>query len=515
MFPRLNPFCADVFANEGVTRTGEMLLLAVAVYLLLVAVGRLLKRRVGTRLGVVYQMFCAVAGPLVAVTLLQPTLPGRRELSAAAVLLGTGVLIRLVDQYFWGLYFQQRRKAAVPKFIREVAAGLLLVAVALLVLEYGYGVQVPGLLAASGVIGIILGFAMQDSLGNIIAGFALQFGRPFQVGDWLLVDGQHVQAVEINWRSTRFVNNDDVQLDVPNQSLVRQTITNFHGGGALHAMRLEVGVDYEVPPNRVKDLLKRAAAAASGVRADPEPVVFLKNFGESAIGYEVRFWVDDHRLYGAVTDAVRTSIWYTLHRNHVRIPNAIRTLHLERTTSRGEQASKQQAQSRAVIELLREQPIFATLGEVQLQMLAAMCPAQHYGRGEAIIHEGARGESMFVLIEGDAGVMVTPDDHPTWVATLRRGDCFGEMSLLSGERRSASVLASSDCEVMEITKPVFAEIVAQDAGLLPRLSELLARRQLETEGIVAAHAQRTANLEATVQAYQATFLTRLKSFFEL
>ncbi len=509
------PDAANAVESLSAARAGEMLLAALAVYLVLIAAGRLLKRRSGTRLGVIYQLFCVAAGPYAAVVILQPKFPGHTELGALTALLGTGVLIRLIDQYFWRWYFEERRKTAVPKFIREVAAGLLLIVVILLIIQYGYGKPIPGLLAASGVVGIILGFAMQDSLGNIIAGFALQFGRPFQVGDWVLIDNQHVQAVEINWRSTRFITTDEVQLDVPNQQLVKQTITNFHGGGAVHAMRFEIGIDYEVPPNRVKDLLARAAEAAPGVRSEPAPTVTLKNFGESGIVYEVRFWLNDHRLYTPTSDAVRTNVWYALHRSQVRIPFPMRTLHLERTHASRQKADHHEARHKAVLELLRQQPVFATMGEAQIQMLVSYCPAQHYGRGEVIIREGAKGTSMFVLIKGEAGVTVRPDENPTWVATLRGGDCFGEMSLLTGEKRSASVIASSDCEVMEITKPVFAEIVNQDPAILTRLSELLARRQMETEGIVAAHALRSANVEQRVQEYQAGFLARLKSFFEL
>ena len=122
---------------------------------------------------------------------------------------------------------------------------------------------------------------------------------------------------------------------------------------------------------------------------------------------------------------------------------------------------------------------------------------------------------MFVLLSGEASVTVGSAGHATRVATLNAGDCFGEMSLLTGEKRSASVLAINDCKVLEITKPVFAEVIGQDPTILPRLSELLARRQLETEGIVAARSQRTAGIEAREQEYQASFLDRLKSFFEL
>ena len=509
------PLPVEVPSKLGAARLGEMLLSAVVIYLVLIGTGRLLKRRFGTRLGAVYQWFCVLAAPYLSVLLLWAKFPGRTELGAGCALLGTGVLIRLVDQYFWRWYFEKRRGATVPKFIREVAAGLLLVAVVLLIVQYGYGKPIPGLLAASGVVGIILGLAMQDALGNVIAGFALQFGRPFTVGDWLLVSDQHVRAVEINWRSTRFVNNDEVQLDVPNQQLVRQTITNFHGGGTRHAMRLELGIDSEVPPNLVKDLLKGAMEATTGVCSEPAPAALLKSFGESAVLYEVRFWINDHHFYNTTADAVRTNIWYALHRRNIRMPFATRTVHLERKPTRRREEDPAAKRRERTLKLLQEQPIFHGMGDGQLHTLMARCPPHHYGRGETIIREGQNGESMFVLLRGEAGVTVQSGENPTWVATLRTGDCFGELSLLTGAKRSANVLASNDCEVLEITKPVFADVLGQDPTILPRLSELLARRQLETEGIVAARSQRSAGVEARAQEYQASFLGRLKSFFEL
>ncbi len=143
------------------------------------------------------------------------------------------MLVRLLDQYFWRWYFEEKRKAPVPKFIREVTGLLVFVVAVLLVLQFGYNqCACPACWRRQASSGIVLGFALQDSLGNIIAGFALQIGRPFTVGDWLLMDNQHAQAVEINWRSTRFITTDDVQLDVPNQQIVRQTIVNYHGGGS-------------------------------------------------------------------------------------------------------------------------------------------------------------------------------------------------------------------------------------------------------------------------------------------
>lgn len=502
------------------TLPGEVLAAAAGLYLTLVGAGKLLKGRLGLpRLGGSYQLFCLVLAPYAAAKFLGLEFPGRRELGAAAVLLGAVALIRPVDALFWRRYFETKRRAPIPKFVREVSAGLLILLAGLGVVTFGYGISVPGLLAGSSIIAVVLGFAMQETLGNVIAGFALQFSRPFENGDWLLMDGHHAQAVEINWRSSRFRTNDGIQLDVPNQHVVRATLVNYHGSpGCVHAMRLDVGVDYEAPPNRVKELLARAAAEADHVLPEPAPNVFLKSFGDSAIIYEVRFWLNDHRLYNPARDAVQTHIWYALHRAGIKIPFPIRTLHLERQPGAGRHA-RDGARRTAAGELLRAQSLFQGLGDEHLQTLVERALVHPYGRGESIIREGADGASMFVLLRGEADVLVSVNDTSARVANLRRGDCFGEMSLLTGERRRASVVAATDCEVLEITKPVFGEILTRDPGLLERLSELLARRQLETEGIVQARAADGASALAARQRreaeYREGFLTKVRAFFEL
>ncbi len=389
---------ASEFLPSQLGVAGELCGTVLVIYLVAVAIGRLLKRLFQARLGLVYQVFSVAIALYLAAEYISPDLPLRREMAAAAALAGAAVIVRLLDQFFWRLYFEQTRKVPIPKFIREVAGAVVLLIVFLLVLQFDYHQQIPGLLAASGVVGIVLGFALQDSLGNIIAGFALQIGRPFSVGDWLLVENQHVQAIEINWRSTRFITNDEVQLDVPNQHIVKQVITNYHGGNARHAMRLEVGVEYDIPPNRVKDVLARAAASTQGVLLEPAPVVFLKNFGDSAITYEVRFWLNDHRLYNGIADGVRTNIWYALRRQRIKLPFPVRTINIQR--SHAPVVDEQSERHSSTFDLLLNQPLFRGMERDDLQYLISRSLAHHYGRGETIIHEGADGASMFLLLAG-------------------------------------------------------------------------------------------------------------------
>jgi CRP-like cAMP-binding protein len=163
---------------------------------------------------------------------------------------------------------------------------------------------------------------------------------------------------------------------------------------------------------------------------------------------------------------------------------------------------------------LRGEQLFHCLSDEQLDGLLSHSRLSHFGRGERLIQEGTDGDSMFVLLRGTANVSVAKNGSDIRVGTLRSGDCFGEMSLLTGERRTATVRAEGDCYVLEISKPVMGEIIRQSPDCLNQLSELLARRKMETEGIL-----KDVTLSGTTSAkereYRASFLKRLRAFFEL
>ena len=138
----------------------------------------------------------------------------------------------------------------------------------------------------------------------------------------------------------------------------------------------------------------------------------------------------------------------------------------------------------------------------------------HFGKDEKLIRQGDTGESMFILVEGQANVVLERNGSSKFVASLGPGDCFGEMSLLTGERRSATVIANTDCEVVEIARPILAKSLKQNPDLLKELSELLAKRQMENDGVMAAEISET-GLKARETRYAASFLQKLRSFFEL
>jgi small-conductance mechanosensitive channel/CRP-like cAMP-binding protein len=474
-------------------------------------IGRLLKRRAGVRLGVLFKLFCLTLAFYAATSFYGVHVEWRNHVDAAAILLSTAFVVALLDRYLWDVYFEKKRQTPIPEFLRQVVALFIYLIALLLVLSVVYHAegQLKTLLAGSGIAAIVLGFATQDLFGGIIAGIALQISRPYKVGDWLNIQDRFAEVMEINWRSTRLRTNDGIYLDIPNYAIARGTIINLHYPTQIHAMRLRVGVDYNVPPNRVKDSLLRATSSAEGVMPEPHPKVFVMDFADSAVTYEIKFWMGNHAAYNDVCDAIRTNIWYEFKRQRITIPFPIRTLHVERRRQHTVPEGHSEAQA-----ILRGEPLFDCLDDAQLDNVLHSARINHYGRGERVIEEGAEGDSMFIVLRGSVHVSVLRNGANIRLGSMRSGDCFGEMSLLTGERRSATIRADSDCEVLEISKEVMAEVMRDSPQCLTQLSEILAKRKLEGEGILrdAAQPDVSANKE---REYRASFLRRLRTVFEL
>ncbi len=483
----------------------------IATFFVALGIGRFLKRRAGVQLGLFFRLFCLILAFYAAITVYGVRAPWRYHVGAAAILLSTALIVALVNRYVWDLYFEKKRHTPIPHFLREVASGIIFLIVLLFILSYGYHAeaQLKGLLAGSGVVAIILGFAGQNLFAGIIGGISIQINRPYKVGDWLKVGDTYGEVREINWRSTRLCTNDDIYLDIPNNEMVSHQIVNLHYPTETHAMRIRVGVEYKNPPNLVKDALLRATSTAKGVLAEPKTKIFLVDFGESACIYEIKYFMGNHAKINEINDAVRTNVWYELKRRGITIPFPIRTLQVQRRTA----LSAQEEQGEA-LSILRGEPIFESLSEEQLSHVVQEARLKLFGRGEPVIEEGAAGDSMFVMLRGAANVFVSKNGSKFQVATLGAGDCFGEMSLLTGEPRSATVRADVDCYVMEIGKPVMAEVLRDAGSYLVQLSELLAQRKMETEGVLK-EIGRTDEHALKERQYTATFLQRLRTFFEL
>lgn len=507
------------------SQTSPVLLMTLAVpviYILAVAVGRTMRRRQSVQLGTAYQLFCVAfafwlpmqiyahvmpkALPMMAETL--------KQLDAICAVFGIFFVIALVRRYFWQTWFERKYHVQAPKFLSDLSALLLFASALVYAISLERGEPITGIAVGSTLIAAILGLALQDLLGNIIAGISLEIGKPFRPGDWLVIDTKSVEVVEVNWRSTRCRTVDDIYLDVPNRTIAGATITNLSLHNRHHALHLFIGFDYALPPNFVKDRLAHAAGQARGVLASPAPKVFLHQFGESAIVYDVKYWIEEEAQRNDITSAVQTNIWYEAQRSQMRIPFPTRTVQVERPPSR--RGAGGDGPLDAARACLRTQPFMKMLSEEQTDRILRKARVLRFGRGERVIEQGADGHSMFILLSGEAEVFVRAEghEHETRVGSVRAGEYCGEMSMLTGEPRSASVVAQNDCEMWEIDHLVLSEILHENRDLVQTLGQILAQRRLENEGVLASTASR-AHVENKKKEYTEGFLQKVSSFFQL
>jgi small-conductance mechanosensitive channel/CRP-like cAMP-binding protein len=502
--------------NETIPYLAAALLIvgvAAGIYVALIAAAHTLRKRYQLVFGWTYHLFSLATGVLVGVTYAPRFLEDLplhwsdgflNHLTAAVIILAVFPVVKLLNRLLWARSEREGTTVEAPRVLADTTGLVVFIAVALAVLQFIYQVKVPGLLAGSGVVAIILGLAMQDLLGNVFGGLSIYFEKPFKTGDWLQVEGKDGKVVEMSWRSTRLVTNDDILIDVPNSLLVKQTITNYQKPTPAHALRACIGLHYSVPPERAQAVLRKAAASAFGVLKTPAPVVWVHEFADSSIVYDIKFWIDDHRLAPRILSEVRSHAWYAVRRAGMEIPFPIVTLNRP-------VIKDTEAEARAVAaNALREHEIFRNFQTEHIDRLVRHSPVVLFAESEHVIDQGALGDSMFLVVRGRLEVQLARGTQTQVVATFSPGDCFGEMSLLTGEPRTATVVALEEVEALEITHAVLTPLVQENPEVLHGLSDLLSQRQ-------AANVKSASQESAAVRSENARahLLRNLRKFFHL
>ncbi|MBU6428217.1 MAG: mechanosensitive ion channel family protein, partial [Cyanobacteria bacterium REEB65] len=203
-----------------------------------------------------------------------------------------------------------RRKNAVPKILRDIGAGLLYVVVTLAFLSQFYNLNLTPILTFSGLFSIVLGMALQDTLGNLFSGLAINLEPPFAIGDWVQIEGEYAQIKEITWRATKALTRRHELVILPNSTVAKAKITNYSQPSSVFALEIVVGVVYDAPPAPVMAALHSCVDQSDRILAFPPPTVRMVKFDDSSIDYRIRFFIDRYESRGHVIDDLHSRIWY-------------------------------------------------------------------------------------------------------------------------------------------------------------------------------------------------------------
>jgi small-conductance mechanosensitive channel len=406
-----------------------------------------------------------------------------------------------------------RSVGGLPKIFLDIVHGLVYVAAFMITLRAA-GVQPASLLTGSALITATLGLSLRDTLGNIFAGLAIQAQRPFEVGDWIQFDADksHIgEVIEINWRATKVLTLDQVEIVIPNARLGDGQITNFTKPHRFSRRSLYVRAPLDVPPQRVQAVILQAIRGSFGVLDDPPPSVVTLDFAPDGVQYWVRFFTTEFHRRDGVDGGVRDRIWYAMTREGIPIPYPQQTVHWQGDPA-GLQTRHEASRREQRHRTLRCVDFLESLGEDCLDHLAQASHTRLYGAGETVIRQGEAGHELFVVQRGEVIVSLErAGESAVELARLGPGQFFGEMSLLTGEPRTATARAQTECELVVVDKSALACVLSGHPDLAERVSSTVASRRAD----LAVKRERAGENQTDGEDWGPSLLRRIRDFFKL
>lgn len=404
--------------------------------------------------------------------------PSASTIINAVKLLLIGILVylfvRALNFLFFGLAFRLKRIDA-PTLIRNIFTIVAFTILFLIAFTFLFpGVPLGSLFTTSAIFGVILGLALQDTLGNFFAGISLQADRPFQVGDVIVVGAaRHTGVVEeISWRAIKIRTFQNHVVLIANSNAAREPIEVCPRDN-LNARIVFFNTLYTDSPAKTIHVVREAVREAENVSSRVTPIVRIRNLGDNGVDYEVKYWLEDYAKYNDTDALVRQRIWYAFRRAGLNFAFPTRTLYVERPSK----AAQRDGDGGALVERLSAVDIFAPLSVEETGMLAQAATRHVFAPGEMVIRAGDPGSSMFVVHNGRVRVQVNDNGRPRTVATLNEGDFFGEMALFTGEPRTANVVALEETEVLEIGHAAMKRVFDTNPDLVESLSFIIAERR--------------------------------------
>jgi small-conductance mechanosensitive channel/CRP-like cAMP-binding protein len=383
-------------------------------------------------------------------------------------------VVRVLDAFIFDVVVSRRRNVVAPQLLRQIVALVLYGVLFAIAFKAILKVDVTPALTGGAVVAAVIGLALQETLGNLFSGIALHMEGAFNVGD-VLHSGEYSGVVEsVSWRATRMRGFNNQMLVLPNSVIARERLEVFPHGH-LNARVLQLGIDYNVAPATVIEIVSQAAAHVDGVARELPCFTRVGAFADSSVIYEIKYHTRDYAKRDRIDADIRKAVWYALHRNKIGFATPVRAFQTYTPPESRHEVAREDLLAR-----LREVDILSPLSEDSRQTIAAGTRVHFYSKGETILRHAAAGDSMFVVHSGTASVRLPDDSHEGWheVAQLGSGTVFGEMALLTGETRTADVVALTDVTALEIGKDALQPILTDH----PNLAEAMTAKVVQRKG---------------------------------
>lgn len=403
-----------------------------------------------------------------------PVIRTAAEMAATSAV--AGLLVRALDGWR-GAYGRE----PLLRFQRTGLWIVIMVMSVLAIYQVHFATTLPirtAILSIGGASVFIIGLAMQSTLGNVFAGYGLQSSHVFKKGDFVQFGHKGVVGTvfDSTLATTRIITLDGEMLVVPNSAVLKGEFMNLDQPNSHLRQSIKISISYEVPPAVFKDIALQVLLSEATVLRTPEPVVWLVDFGDSGVHYDLRFWIEGYRVRDDTLDRVRTRTWYALADAGIEVPFPIRTIRMAAsdeeqkritaTRSRIEQSEK----ALCACELFNE----TSITDLERKELARAASEKAHAPGALVIRRGDTSDSMFVVVSGSCQLTLPSGER----ITFERGGYFGEVALITHDVRGADVSASDGgAVVLQLPRASVMPILRRRPEFMVRMQTIAEERR--------------------------------------
>ncbi len=387
-------------------------------------------------------------------------------------------IVRLLNNFVFSLALKNARSYELSGLISSVINIIIYIVSFFLIFQTQFpAVNISAIFTTSTIIAVVIGLALQDTLGNLFSGFAIQADQPFQLGDVVTIPNKGMGIVEsISWRGVKIRTFQNKLLVISNSVLGKEAI-EVAPRDNLNARIVNFNTLYTNSPAKTIQIVRDVVRQVENVSPKIRPVVRIGSLAADGLDWEIKYWVEDYTKFNDTDAAIRQNIWYAFQRENIQFAFPTRTVYMQNEEPK--QAFAENPDQ--VFERLNNVPIFSPLSQEEVKSLSDTSAIRVFAPKESIVRKGQKGSSMFVIHRGSVNIIIIENGKQQVIGSLHDGDFFGEMGLFTGEERTADVVAESETKVIEIRSFCLKPILENNPELVKSFSEIIESRRAELD----------------------------------
>jgi small-conductance mechanosensitive channel len=409
--------------------------------------------------------------------------------------------VKLLSFFLFDFFTSQKNDIKYPKLIKDIVIIVLYVIGILIIAKYYFDFKITVFLASSAMITLVAGLALQDILGDLFSGIALNFEESLNIGDWVKIGEYEGKIEQFRWRSIKIKTNDHILIVIPNQVASKKEVVCFGQKKSFFSLRFTIGLSYKHNPDFVILVITDVLKTFDRIATEPKPQVMVQDFSDFTVNYEIRYWVNDYANRDTFQNEIKRRLWYAFKRSDIQIPFPIRDIYLH-------QPEPKPNYQEQIFYALKKNQILSILDESQLAHIAGDMDVKLYGKDDILIREGQKGQYFYLFLSGSAHIK----KNNQVITSINSYDSVGEISLFTGESTTATVLIKDESLIASIDSEKFRAIVTLNETIAIKLSEMIAVRKTSLKKI-SSHEEKAKSGQFSKESEN--ILNRIKKYFKI